>query len=149
MWEAPDATPLRHCRAIYEVWGLEEVEGRGREQRGRFRRHRGGFARGSRRSIAVGVGVGRVVRHERIHRLTTISTGSSQRPEGANRIHRWPRLRPSELSYPLFPLSMAPAGGGRRRRVAGGGEEARCAGAKGCGSLEEEAALWSFGKERI
>ncbi|BAH91826.1 Os02g0651100 [Oryza sativa Japonica Group] len=33
---------------------------------------------------------------------------------------------------------MAPAGGGRRRRVAGGGEEARCAGAKGCGSLEEE-----------
>jgi hypothetical protein len=52
----------------YEVGGLEEVEGRRWEQGRRFRDFRGASGDGS-RLAAVRVGVGRVVRHERVHQL--------------------------------------------------------------------------------
>uniref|UniRef100_A0A0A9GBK7 Uncharacterized protein n=1 Tax=Arundo donax TaxID=35708 RepID=A0A0A9GBK7_ARUDO len=66
MGEAPDATPLGHCRVIYEVRGLKEIEGWRREQGRSFRKLRGAGGDGH-RLADVGVRVRRVIRHKGVH----------------------------------------------------------------------------------
>lgn len=58
----------------YEVGGLEEVEGRRWEQDRRFGHLRRAAGDGS-RLAAVGVGVGRVARHEGVHRCLEATKG--------------------------------------------------------------------------